>query len=46
MSAQMVLTGMYESEYYHKQMDLESVWQPIPISIDSPDRTAVCKFLT
>uniref|UniRef100_A0A2S2R7I7 acid phosphatase n=1 Tax=Sipha flava TaxID=143950 RepID=A0A2S2R7I7_9HEMI len=42
MSAQMVLTGMYESEYYHKQMDLESVWQPIPISIDSPDRTAIC----
>lgn len=45
MSAAMVLTGMYPPKYYQKWSDLETMWQPIPISNDSPDRTAVCTLL-
>lgn len=41
-SAAMVLTGMYPPKYYQKWSDLETIWQPIPISNDSPDRTEVC----
>uniref|UniRef100_A0A2S2R667 acid phosphatase n=2 Tax=Sipha flava TaxID=143950 RepID=A0A2S2R667_9HEMI len=40
-SAAMVLAGMYPPKYYQEWSDSETVWQPIPISNDSPDQTAI-----
>lgn len=43
MTASMVLAGMYPPKYYQKWSDdLETVWQPILISTDSPDQSEVC----
>ncbi|XP_022161993.1 lysosomal acid phosphatase-like isoform X2 [Myzus persicae] len=38
MSAAMVLTGMYPPKNYQKWSNSETVWQPIPIYSNSPDR--------
>lgn len=42
MSAAMVLAGMYPPKSYQKWSNLETVWQPIPIYNDSPDKGLVC----
>lgn len=42
MSAAMVMTGMYPPKFYQEWSDSDTVWQPIPIYNQSPDRTAVC----
>ncbi|KAE9537494.1 hypothetical protein AGLY_006517 [Aphis glycines] len=38
MTAAMVLAGIYPPKDYQKWSDSETVWQPIPIHNDSPDR--------
>jgi len=42
MTAAMVLAGIYPPKDYQKWSDSETVWQPIPIHNDSPDRGIVC----
>jgi hypothetical protein len=41
MSAALVLAGMYPPKDYQKWSELETVWQPIPISNDSPENISV-----
>ncbi|XP_025407954.1 lysosomal acid phosphatase-like isoform X2 [Sipha flava] len=41
MSAALVLAGMYPPKDYQKWSELETVWQPIPISNDSPENISL-----